>query len=310
VTGANTGIGRETVLQLVNKNVRCVILACRSQQRAQEAILDVNRRKKPTSQTQLDFIRLDLTDLASVRQFVDAFRQRGLPLHVLINNAGVVSDLTKTPPIELNGQKIDPMWFANHLGHFLLTELLIDLLATPPGKVIIVSSEAHQKTYMNETVLPNEMSLQDFIQFDHYAPIRGTMMDFKRYSFSKLCNVWHTLHLHRRFHESTGITFNCLHPGAVSTELLRDVGPFLQTLLSPVMWAFFKTPSQGAETQVFLASDPSVEGSSGGYYDNCKPSKMSEFADDKKRQQELFELSSSLVEAYLNNTESRSSFPQ
>jgi NAD(P)-dependent dehydrogenase (short-subunit alcohol dehydrogenase family) len=289
VTGANTGIGRETVLQLADLNVKHIILACRSQPRAEEAIVDIKKRVKVSSATTLEFQALDLCDLSSVRKFADEFHAKNLPLHVLINNAGVWSDLSVQAPVEIKGEKIDPMYVANQLGHHLLTHLLLDDLKKTKGRVVVVTSDAHKFTDLAPTV-----SLHDYVLASHYENNLGKVTDFARYGSSKLFNLWFMEHLHRLYHGSTGITFNAVHPGAVKTEIGRDVSPWLQWVLVPV-YLFFRTPAQGAQTSVFLSVDPSVEGKSGGYYIDSKPAITTDLAKDRKRQLELYELEQSLT---------------
>jgi len=289
VTGANTGIGRETVLQLADLNVKHIVLACRSQARTEEALQDIKQRMKVSSATTMEFLALDLCDLYSVRRFADEFHAKNIPLHVLINNAGASSDLTVHQPVLIKDEKIDPMFVANELGHFLLTHLLLDDLRATRGRVVVVASEAHKYTD-----LPPNISLHDYILSSHYEQHLNKMTFFARYGSTKLFNIWFTEHMHRLHHQATGITFNSVHPGAVKTEITRDLSPWMQWILTPILF-FFKTPAQGAQTSVFLSVDPSVEGKSGGFYIDCKPAPTTDLAKNLKRQQELFDLEQSLV---------------
>ena len=200
VTGANEGIGKVTARELVRKGWH-VIIASRNAEKAQNAIADIRQEINMTN-APLDYIQLDLSSLLSIRRFVDEFHQRQLPLHLLINNAGIF-----VSKFELTDYGEELQFATNHLGHFLLTNLLLnDLRACIPSRIVIVSSAAHLN-------IPN-------IEFDdqrrnrsyptssvarHRACLQG-------YNQSKLANVMMCTELAHRLGPQSRVYCNTLHP--------------------------------------------------------------------------------------------------
>lgn len=168
-----------------------------------------------------------------------------------MNNAGVMAC-----PKMLTTDGFEMQIGVNHLGHFLLTNLLLDLLkASAPSRIVVVSSMGHTFTDINK---------EDFNSEQSYAKI-------KAYSQSKLANVLFARELSKRL-QNTGVTANSLHPGVVNTELGRYmVNPFVRDyIMKPLFSPFFKTPLEGAQTQIRLAVDPELESVSGKYFSDCK----------------------------------------
>ncbi|EDV34517.1 uncharacterized protein Dana_GF20918 [Drosophila ananassae] len=247
VTGCNTGIGKETALELAKRGAR-VYMACRDPGRCEATRLEIMK----SSQNQQLFNRtLDLGSLQSVRNFVERFKAEETRLDLLINNAGVMAC-----PRSLTADGFEQQIGVNHLGHFLLTNLLLDRLKqSAPSRIVVVSSAAHLFGRINRDDLMSEKKYGKF---------------FGAYSQSKLANILFTRKLSAML-KDTGVTVNCCHPGVVRTELNRHfAGPnWMKSALQVVSLYLFKTPKAGAQTTLKLALDPQLEGSTGGYYSDC-----------------------------------------
>ncbi|KOR82128.1 SDR family oxidoreductase [Paenibacillus solani] len=266
VTGANSGMGLATTIELTKMGAH-VIMACRSQSRGAAALREAQQE---SNSSRIELMTLDLGDFDSIRAFASDFKARYDRLDVLVNNAGVVA-LKR----ELTKDGYEAMLGVNHLGHFLLTnELLEHLQHARQGRVVNVSSGAHKvgKIHFDD---PN---------FDKGFNVA------KGYAQSKLANILFTKELARRL-QPTRVTVNALHPGAVSTSIgvNRDTGfgKAVHKLLRP----FFLTPLEGARTAIYLASSPEVEHVTGEYYIKCKPAKITERAKDPKLAARLWEWS-------------------
>jgi len=249
VTGANTGIGKETVRVLAGRGAR-VVLAGRSEDKTRAAMKEI---ADETGNTDLDYIPLDLGDLVSVRAAADTFLASGEPLHVLINNAGLAGSRGMTK------SGFELAFGTNHVGPFLLTELLRDhIVASGPGRIVNVASTGHFRP--------------KGIDWDAVRRTTVTRTAFDEYCVSKLANVLHAQELGRRL-QGTGVTTYSLHPGAIASDVWREV-PFG---LRHVMKLFMKSTEQGALTSLHCATSPDVAGDTGRYYDNQRektPSKV------------------------------------
>ncbi|XP_017026977.1 retinol dehydrogenase 12-like [Drosophila kikkawai] len=257
VTGANTGIGKETVLEIAKRG-GTVYMACRDMNRCNRARDEII---KETNNQNIFSRELDLSSFDSIRKFAAGFKREQDKLHVLINNAGVMHC-----PKSLTKDGIEMQLGVNHVGHFLLTHLLLDVLKkTAPSRIVNVSSLAHTQGSINVKDLNSEKS---------YSRIGA-------YSQSKLANVLFTRELAKRL-EGTGVTVNSLHPGAVDTELLRNWG-FLQNdlgqlMIRPLLWTLFKTAKSGAQTSLYAALDTDLKNVSGLYFSDCKAKDVSKAA--------------------------------
>ncbi|MEZ4454698.1 MAG: oxidoreductase [Nannocystaceae bacterium] len=231
VTGANSGIGLETARELARRGAH-VILACRSRDRAEAALQDLEASLPGAT---FEFMALDLADLDQVRAFAEAFRARFDRLDLLINNAGVM-----VPPASTTKQGYELQLGVNHLGHFALTGLLLDrLLATPGARVVNVSSMAHRSGKM------------DFDDLDFRG--RG-YRPWQAYGQSKLANLLFTFELARRLEAAgAGLIVAAAHPGWTATNLQQNAG-FVQRL-NPI---FAMPPLGGALPTLRAATDPSV----------------------------------------------------
>ncbi|KAK2886653.1 retinol dehydrogenase 12, like [Channa argus] len=265
ITGANTGIGKETALDLAKRGAK-VILACRDIEKAQVATKEVI---ESSGNENVVCMKLDLADSKSIREFAEAINKDEPKLNILINNAGVM-----VCPYGKTADGFEMQIGVNHLGHFLLTYLLIDLIKkSTPARIVNVSSMAHSFGSINLDDLNSEQS------YDKN----------KAYAQSKLANVLFTRSLAKRL-EGTGVTTYSLHPGVIKTDLWRHLnGPqqFLWKMASP----FIKNSAQGAQTTIYCAVEPSLANESGGYYSDCAPANCSAAGKDDEMAQKLWELS-------------------
>jgi NAD(P)-dependent dehydrogenase (short-subunit alcohol dehydrogenase family) len=243
VTGANSGIGKATVLGLARMGAT-VVLVCRNQPAGQAAIDHVVTE---TSNPHVALLLADLSSQASIRQLVQDFRSRYSRLHVLVNNAGVA-------PTErsLTADGIETTLAVNYLAPFLLTNLLVDVLqASAPARVVNVAGDFHRKA---------TIQFDDLMFEQTYSGIRANNQ-------AKLALVLFTYELARRL-QGSRVTVNCLHPGAVATDApLKD--PNLSSrsrLLYKLVRVFFLSPTRGAATSIYLASSRDVEGVTGRYF--------------------------------------------
>lgn len=239
VTGANSGIGRETALALARKGAT-VVLACRSEERGIEAA-DAIAADVEGSASRVSFMRLDLADLESVRSFVAEFLHGHDRLDLLVNNAGVM-----VPPKSKTAQGFELQLGVNHFGHFALTNLLLPLLAETGGaRVVSVASLAHRAGRMD---------------FDDLDWDQKRYRRWAAYGQSKLANLLFTLELSRRLGElGVDVVATAAHPGWTSTDLQRHT--LSARVLNPLL---AMTPPQGALPTLHAATAPNVE--PGGYF--------------------------------------------
>ncbi|MBX7097674.1 MAG: SDR family oxidoreductase [Myxococcaceae bacterium] len=264
VTGASSGIGRTSALELARRGHR-VVLACRSLEKATPVLQEV-RRASPTGAGEL--LPLDLANLASVQRFARDYLDRGWPLHVLLNNAGVAGHRGTTE------DGFELQFGTNHLGHFLLTELLLPRLrASAPARVVFVSSGSHYACKR--------------LDFDALRGPTRTLIGLKEYEVSKLCNVLHARELARR--EGPAVATFSLHPGVVDSDAFRRVPGFIRAILRLRMIS----DVEGAKTSVYCATQPDLE--SGLFWDECRPKRPSPLALDDALARELWARSEAWV---------------
>ncbi|XP_037342275.2 retinol dehydrogenase 12 isoform X2 [Pungitius pungitius] len=244
ITGANTGIGKETALELAVRGAR-VIMACRNVDKGEEAA-DSIRAAYPEAQVEVR--ELDLADTCSIRAFAQKFLAEVNHLHILINNAGVMMcPYTKT----IDGFEMHIG--VNHLGHLLLTSLLIGLLKrSAPARIVVVSSLAHNFGW---------------IRF-HDLHSQGSYNSGLAYCQSKLANVLFTRECARKL-RGTGVTVNSVHPGTVNSDLTRH--STLMTIFFTVFSTFLKTPREGAQTSIYCAVADELHSISGKHFSDCAP---------------------------------------
>uniref|UniRef100_A0A8C4QDE2 Retinol dehydrogenase 14b n=1 Tax=Eptatretus burgeri TaxID=7764 RepID=A0A8C4QDE2_EPTBU len=272
VTGANSGIGRATVVALARQGAR-VLLACRDKDAANQVIEEI-RQDMPDAK--LVFKHLDLASISSIRTFCDEVVHEEPRLDVLVNNAGVFRC-----PYAKTEEGFEMQFGVNHLGHFLLTNLLLDLLKrSAPSRVVVVSSKLYKRGRINFEDLNSERD---------YDPAFA-------YARSKLANLMFCRELSKRL-EGTEVTVNALHPGMVRTNLGRHVNiPLLaRPLFHLISWSLFRTPEEGARTVIYLASSPEVRGLSGLYFGDCKQEELLPIATDDAVARKLWEVSENVV---------------
>jgi NAD(P)-dependent dehydrogenase (short-subunit alcohol dehydrogenase family) len=266
VTGATSGIGKETALRLAMLGATVIIVARDAARGA--AARDEIRQHVPFAR--VDTMTADLSSMAQVRRLAEEVLARYDRLDVLVNNAGVIMMRR-----QLTADGLETTFATNHLGPFLLTNLLRELLArSAPARVVTVSSAAHKQV---RTIPWDDL------------PTRYR----QAYPLSKLLNVLFTAELARRL-TGTGVTANCLHPGFVRTAIGRDVTGVLGAAVRLVL-RFQPGPGTGAETSVYLASSPEVAEVTGGYFVKCRPAQPSALARDVHAATRLWTLSEELV---------------
>lgn len=274
VTGANSGIGKALAGELLKLRAR-VIMACRDLRSAEEAAQDIKKQAGPEN-GEVVIKHLDLASLRSVRNFCEEVTQEEFQVDVLINNAGIYQcPYTKTD------EGFEMQLGVNHLGHFLLTHLLLDLLkASAPSRIVVVSSKLYKYGHINFDDLNSENNYNKAFC----------------YSQSKLANLLFTLELAHRL-EGTGVTVNALTPGIVRTRLGRHIQ--IPLLAKPLFYlaslVFFKSPLEGAQTPLYLACSPEVEGVSGKCFANCEEEELLPKATDEEAAKKLWDISRRMV---------------
>lgn len=250
-------------------------MACRDIRRAEDAAQEIRLEIGPDA-GELIVKHLDLASLKSVRCFCEDILKEEPRIDVLINNAGIYQcPYTKTE------DGFEMQFGVNHLGHFLLTHLLLDhLKKSTPSRIIVVSSKLYKYGEINFEDLNSEQSYDKAFA----------------YAQSKLANLLFTSELACRLKE-TGVTVNALTPGIVRTNLGRHVHiPFLaKPLFSMVSWAFFKSPEEGAQTSVYLACSPDVDGVQGKCFADCQEQVLLEKATNQEVSRKLWDISEIMV---------------
>jgi retinol dehydrogenase-12 len=241
ITGGNTGIGLETAKNLAGRGAK-VCIACRSAAKGAAAVAAI---KAASGSDSVAAVELDLADLDSVRACAASFLGLDEPLHVLINNAGIAGTHGVTK------QGFELAFGVNHLGHFLLTQLLLDrLLSDAPSRVVTVSSDSHYVAHG--------------IDFDALRRPGHGLTGLHQYAVSKLGNVLFSQELARRT-SGTGLTTYAVHPGKVASDIWRRV-PWP---VRPLIKARMLSTEEGARTQLYCATSADVAGISGRFYDKC-----------------------------------------
>lgn len=270
VTGANTGLGRATALELARRG-STVFLASRSETRTAPVVDAITSRYGPDRAT---YLPLDLASFESVKAAGLDFLSRDLPLHVLVNNAGEFGQTGLTK----DGFQMS--FGVNYLGHYLFTRLLLEhMQASAPARIVHVSSDMH---YGAKEIDWNRLR----------APSR--LPGFSEYRVSKLANVLFNAALARRL-VGSGTNTCAAHPGGVATDIYRRVPQPIRGLISLML----PTPAEGARTQVHLAVDPALADQTGLYYANERPKQPSSLARDEQLAEELWARSEAWVAGYL-----------
>lgn len=267
VTGANTGIGKETARGLAQAGAT-VVIACRDAAKGEEARADIAQSTGASERVKV--MALDLASLASIRAFAAAFAKAYGKLHVLVNNAGV-------SPTEKRqtSDGLEVTFGVNHVGPHLLTKALAPLLkASAPARIVFVSSSVQKNS---------KLDLDDPM-FD-----KRKFSWMNAYGASKVANVFDTLSWAEKL-SGTGVTVNALHPGVVSTGLAREVW-----WLNLMAKAFFASPRKGARTSLFLVTNPSLEETTGKYFEGTSEKPVNALASDAAAREKLWALTEKLI---------------
>jgi len=281
VTGATAGIGLEAARVLLAHKARVVFLGRDAKKTHQMAVLlgadEKTSLLTPSSASSLIPMICDLGSFESIRKFVVEWKKLNLPLHCLINNAGVIMDSYSTTK---EGWEIQ--FGTNHMGHFLLTTLLLDDLIKTKGRVVTVSSVAHKGA---------QLDLKHVRDIDP-KNYKGQ----SAYQQSKLANIHFTKGLHKRYH-AQGITAVVLHPGVIGTDLAKGFGACAACLWKYCVGACGKSVPQGAATTIFCALDESVEQSGGSYFKDSTlaDAECTVEAKDEKTADALWQLSETAI---------------
>ncbi|KAI7743095.1 hypothetical protein M8C21_013589 [Ambrosia artemisiifolia] len=281
VTGPTSGIGLETARVLALRGVH-VVMAARNVEAAAECKETII---KGCPNATIDVMELDVSSLESVRNFANEYISKGLPLNILIANAGVMA-----PPFSLSKDGVESQFATNYLGHFHLTNLLLDTMKNTAkncgkeGRIVLVSSEVHRLTYKGG------------IMFDKLNDEK-CYNSFYAYGQSKLANILHAKELTRRLkEEGVDITVNALHPGVIATNLSRH-----SSCMSVCLYGLFKhlqkNIPQGASTTCYLALNPKVKGVSGEYFADNNVAKPSGHAKDAELAKKLWECGMELTKS-------------
>lgn len=267
VTGANSGMGKATVAALADQGFT-VIMLCRNLERGDLALRELTKKENRN----LKLMQCNLGSMKDIRRFTDEFKASYNKIDVLVNNAGVISlDRRETE------DGLEEQFGVNHLGHFLLTLRLLDLMSAG-SRIVVVSSGAHKVGR---------------IHFEDINLTQGFHV-MKAYGQSKLANILFTRELAERL-KGRGITVNCCHPGAVATSMGVDRNTGFGKTITSLLKPFFLTPEEGAKTAIFLATSPEIKNITGKYFYQCHMEKTSKAAKSKRLAKKLFALSEEIT---------------
>ena len=276
ITGATNGIGEEAAKQIALMGAEIVFIA-RNQTKANQ----LKETIKSLTGRETTSIIADLSSQSEVKKAAEEFLSLNKPLHILLNNAGIMNTSRRET---VDG--LEEVFSVNHLAYYTLTLLLMDkLIASGPGRIVNVASGAH--------MFIKEINFEDLQSEKEYKTMHV-------YGQSKLANILFTRELSDKV-QGKGITVNCLHPGFVNTGIGSNNSPILGRILMALARPFSRKTDKGAETSIFLCTSPEVEGLSGEYYVDCEVSKISGPAKSKDNAEKLWNISSKLTGINLHN---------
>ena len=276
ITGGNTGIGKELVRDLAKRNAK-IILGCRSIERGKEAISDII---ESTGNNNIYIKKCDISSLQSVRMFCEEILDSEERLDVLVCFAGSGAPFGR----HLTEDNIELQFATNHLGHFLMVNLLLELIkSTPDSRIVITSSSAH---------LLGTLDLSNMIRFDKYIN-----HPFLSYCDTKLANVMFMKELSERLRDC-GVTVNALHPGTIYTNGIRyNKIWYIKLFLTFLSFLYNKSLEEGAQTLIYLCVSEEVDGISGQYFSDCKQTKYNPLVDNSHLRNELWKTSARLCDS-------------
>ncbi|MGH7899542.1 MAG: SDR family oxidoreductase [Candidatus Binatia bacterium] len=269
ITGATSGIGRAAAIEIARLGARLIVVG-RDRERGEAALREIRDR---SGNGDVELLLADLSSQQSIRALAGELLARDRPLHVLVNNAGIFA-LRRSLTVD----GIESVFAVNHLGYFLLTNLLLDRLKrSAPARIVNVASDAHA---------------WGAIDFDDLGGERryGWMRIYGR---SKLANILFTYELARRL-AGSGVTVNCLHPGAVATRLGAQNGAIARFLIG-LLRPFLRMPEAGADTIVHLAASPELDGVTGKYFVDRREGRSSRESRDGAVARRLWEVSAEMT---------------
>ena len=264
ITGSTAGIGRASALSLALQGAQLTLL-CRNLDKG----LAVSEVIESAGGLKLHLVQMDMASLQSVRTAAASVLDLGLPIDVLLNNAGLINSHRRET---LDG--FEETLAVNHFAPFLLTGLLLPAIleAAPGARIVNVASGAH--------------SFVKSMGFDDIQLQQSYKM-FEAYGRSKLANILFTRTLSQRL-AGKGVTVNCLHPGAVATDIGKQHGELIAKIIPILLKPFFRGPQKGAETSIYLCTDDKVADQTGGYWYNCKLTTVKPWAEDDAQAQQLW----------------------
>jgi NAD(P)-dependent dehydrogenase (short-subunit alcohol dehydrogenase family) len=271
VTGANSGIGKVTAKALAASGA-AVMMVCRNPEKGKAARDEIVRE---TGNQNVELLLADFADLRQIRRVADEVKAKTRRLDALVNNAGAFHSARR-----LTADGYEMTFGVNHLGYFLLTAELLDLLkSSAPARIVNVASDAHRagRIYFGDLNLNHEYG------------------GWKAYAQSKLANILFTYELARRL-EGSRVTANCMHPGGVNTNFFTNIKG-LAGLFARPFTIFMRTPERGADTVIWLAASPEVEGLTGKYFIDRKEKQSNRESYDPEVAARLWEVSEQMVRA-------------
>ncbi len=271
VTGATDGIGKATAVALAAQGAQLIVVG-RNPEKSKKTVAEIRQK---TNNDAVDYLLADFSSLQSTRDLAKQFLDKYDRLDVLVNNAGLVTiKYTET------SDGIETMFAVNHLGYFLLTNLLLDtLIASAPARIVNVSSDAHEGV---------SLDFDDLNSRDDFGGM-------KVYGRTKLANIYFTYELAHRL-EGTAVTVNALHPGFVATNIGANNIPVVGGFVKRIINIFAnKNVEDGAQTSIYLASSTEVEGVTGKYFVDCKPVSSSAVSYDQDAARQLWQMSADMV---------------
>ncbi|GAB1597692.1 retinol dehydrogenase 14-like [Argonauta hians] len=273
ITGANTGLGKHTALECAKRNAR-VIMACRNLEKAESAAKEIRDETKDCGDSEVVVHQLDLSSFKSIRKFCAIINNEEPRLDVLVNNAGVFRC-----PSSCTEDGFEMHFGVNHLGHFLLTTLLLDLLKkSAPSRIVVLSSFLYKDA---------QIDFEDINCKINYSRTEA-------YKSSKLANVWFCRELSKKL-EDSGVNVYCVDPGIVLTDIMRHSVPQFVRYFDFFFRLLFKTPIQGIQTIIYCILSEKLKTESGKYYSNCDQEALNGNGLNEEGAKRLWEISENAI---------------